>query len=101
MDNEFGMLVDDLSVLVTVKASILDASGQIIKTSKAPQKSISEKWFQGSQERLTMGNYENITGLFLDQAKRHADKVIMADKLTGEKIYGDIYFKDDSAKGSW
>lgn len=90
LENEFGMPVDDLSVLMTVKDSILAASGQIIQASKAAQKPVPEKWFQGSKDRLTMGKYETITGLFLDQAKRHPDMIIMADRLAGEKTYRDI-----------
>ncbi len=90
MENEFGTPVDDLSVLVTVKDSILAASGQIIQTSKAPQKPVPEKWFQGSEDRLTMGHHETITDLFLDQAKRHPGRIIMADRLAGEKTYRDI-----------
>ncbi|MEN6620477.1 MAG: MFS transporter [Smithella sp.] len=90
MENEFGMPVDDLSVLVTVKDGILAASGQIIQTSKASQKPVPEKWFKGSEDRLTMRHHETITDLFLDQAKRHPGRIIIADRLTGEKTYRDI-----------
>lgn len=90
MESEFGLPIDNLSALATVKDCILAAAGQIIHAAPETQKPVPEKWFQGSMDRLTLGHHETITDLFLDQAKRHPDRIIMADRLAGKKTYRDV-----------
>jgi acyl-CoA synthetase (AMP-forming)/AMP-acid ligase II/acyl carrier protein/MFS family permease len=90
MESEFGLPIDDLSALVTVKDCILAAAGQILQTSPGEQKPVSENWFQDFESRLSPGNQETIPELFLDQAKRHPNRVILADRLAGEKTYRQV-----------
>jgi acyl-CoA synthetase (AMP-forming)/AMP-acid ligase II/acyl carrier protein len=90
MESEFGLPIDDLAALATVKDCILAAAGQILHAAPATQKPVAEKWFQDSMGRLTLGRHETITDLFLDQAKRYPDRIILADRLSGEKTYRDV-----------
>ncbi len=90
MESEFGLPVDDLSALATVKDCILAAAGQILHAAPQTQKPVPEKWFRDSMIRLTLGQQETITDLFLDKAKRHPDRIILADRLAGEKTYRDV-----------
>jgi acyl-CoA synthetase (AMP-forming)/AMP-acid ligase II/1-acyl-sn-glycerol-3-phosphate acyltransferase/acyl carrier protein len=90
LESEFGLPVDDLSALVTVNDCILVAAGQVLHSSPATQKPVSEKWFRDSGKRLALDRHATITDLFLAQAKRTPNKIILADQLAGEKTYRQV-----------
>jgi acyl-[acyl-carrier-protein]-phospholipid O-acyltransferase / long-chain-fatty-acid--[acyl-carrier-protein] ligase len=87
LESEFGLPIDDLSALVTVNDCILASAGQVLHSSPATQKLVPEKWFQDSGKRLALDKHATITNLFLAQAKRSPDKIILADQIAGEKTY--------------
>lgn len=90
VESEFGFPVDDFSALETVNDCILAAAGEVLSTSSPKQKTVPEKWFQDSGKRLTLDQHATITDLFLAQAKRSPNKIILADQLSGEKTYRQI-----------
>jgi len=90
LESEFGLPIDDLSALATVNDCILASAGQVLRSSPAAQKTVSQKWFLNSGDRLSLPRHATITELFLAQAKRFPDKIILADQLAGEKTYRQI-----------
>jgi acyl-[acyl-carrier-protein]-phospholipid O-acyltransferase / long-chain-fatty-acid--[acyl-carrier-protein] ligase len=90
LESEFGLPIDDLSALVTVDDCILATAGQVLHSSPTTHKLIPEKWFQDSGKRLALDQHVTITDLFLAQAKRTPDKIILADQLAGEKTYRQV-----------
>ncbi len=87
LESEFGLPIDDLSALVTVNDCILAGAGQILHAAPAPKKPLPQKWFLDSGVRLSLDQHATITDLFLAQAKRTPDKIILADQIAGEKTY--------------
>ncbi len=90
VESEFGFPVDDFSALETVNDCMLAAAGEVLYSSTATHKPVSEKWFLDSGKRLKLYHHATITNLFLAQAKRSPDKIILADQLGGEKTYRQI-----------
>jgi len=90
LESEFGLPIDDLSALDTVNDCTLAAAGQILHTAPAPDKPLPEKWFKDSGNRLSLDRQASITDLFLAQAKRSPDKIILADQLVGERTYRQV-----------
>ncbi len=90
LEGEFGMPVDNLAALVSVNDCILAAAGQSLHAAPAAEKPVGEKWLESSGNRLSLGHQITITDLFLAQAKRTPCKIILADRLAGEKTFRQI-----------
>lgn len=90
LESEFGLPIDDLSALITVDDCILAAAGQILHASPVAKKPVPDKWFHDSGNRLVLDPHSTITDLFLSQAKRSPDKIILADQLAGEKTFRQV-----------
>ncbi len=90
LESEFGLPVDDLSALVTVNDCILAAAGQILHAAPTAHKSVQEKWFEESGNRLVLENHTTITELFLAKARKSPNQIILADQLGGEKTYRQV-----------
>jgi acyl-CoA synthetase (AMP-forming)/AMP-acid ligase II/1-acyl-sn-glycerol-3-phosphate acyltransferase/acyl carrier protein len=91
-EGEFGMQAGDPESLQTVGDLLLSACGQAPIGAAAALKPVPAKWFKGLGEptRLTMPDGETITELFLHQAKRTPNKVIIADQISGVRTYRDV-----------
>lgn len=90
LESEFGLPIDDLSALETVDDCILAAAGQSLNAAPAQKTPLPDSWFEESGSRLSLGHHESITDLFLTQARRFPEKIILADQLVGEKSYRQV-----------
>ncbi len=88
LNTEFGVGADHLDGLQTVADCLLAASGIMPESSFVALRPASRAWLQELPEAgLSFGQGQTIADLFLDQASRNPDQVIVADQHAGEKTY--------------
>jgi acyl-CoA synthetase (AMP-forming)/AMP-acid ligase II/1-acyl-sn-glycerol-3-phosphate acyltransferase len=88
LQQEFGVAADNLEVLKTVSDCILAAGGIMPTLAGAELKPVSAGWFVQAEERtLTMPEGANIAELFLNQAKRNPDQIILSDQIRGDTTW--------------
>ncbi|WP_417915634.1 AMP-binding protein [Candidatus Electronema sp. JM] len=88
LQQEFGVAADNLEALKTVADCILAAGGIIPTLAGAELKPVSAGWFALVEERtLTMPEGANIAELFLNQAQKSPDQVILSDQIRGDKTW--------------
>lgn len=88
LHEEFGVATENLEVLQTVSDCILAAGGIMPVLSGVPLKPVSSQWFAQVDEReLVFSEGENIVELFLAQACKHPDQVILSDQVSGDKTW--------------
>lgn len=90
LENEFGYPMEDLEALDTVEDCLLAASGQLSDMGNGELEKISPKWFSKKPYPLAMPTGQNITDLFLKQARATPGKIIIADQISGCKSYREI-----------
>lgn len=92
LEEEFDAPEIDPDSLRTVGDVMLAAEGRKAPPASAPLKPLSSKWFETSAADKPLGveGGFKITDAFLNQARRHPAKVIIADPLSGEKTYRNI-----------
>jgi acyl-CoA synthetase (AMP-forming)/AMP-acid ligase II/acyl carrier protein len=92
LEQEFGVPETDPDSLRTVGDVMLAAEGRKVPPASAPIEALSSKWMwrSASNESLTVPDGSKITEVFLSQAGRDPDRVIVADPMSGEKTYRDI-----------
>ncbi|MGL1933345.1 MAG: hypothetical protein OCC45_16565, partial [Desulfotalea sp.] len=74
----------------TVEDCLLAASGQLSDMGNGELEKISPKWFSKKPYPLAMPTGQNITDLFLKQARATPGKIIIADQISGCKSYREI-----------
>jgi long-chain-fatty-acid--[acyl-carrier-protein] ligase len=88
LHEEFGVAAENLEVLQTVSDCILAAGGIIPVMSGAKLKPVSTQWFENLEEKaLTLPDGATIAELFLYQARRNPDQVILSDQISGDKTW--------------
>ena len=88
LQQEFGVSADNLEALRTVADCILAAGGIMPILAGAELKPVSAGWFaQVEEQKLTMPVGNTIAELFLKQARKNPDQVILSDQLRGDKTW--------------
>uniref|UniRef100_UPI00405611E3 AMP-binding protein n=1 Tax=Candidatus Electronema sp. TaxID=2698783 RepID=UPI00405611E3 len=88
LQQEFGVAADNLEALKTVADCILAAGGIMPTLAGAELKPVSAAWFTPAEERtLSIPDGANIAELFLRQAEKNPDQVILSDQLRGDKTW--------------
>jgi acyl-CoA synthetase (AMP-forming)/AMP-acid ligase II/1-acyl-sn-glycerol-3-phosphate acyltransferase/acyl carrier protein len=92
LQQEFGLAAENLEVLHTVADCILAAGGIMPTLAGTRLRPVSAAWF--SQEEtarpLQIPAGETIAEVFLAQAKKHPDQVILSDQLRGDASWRKI-----------
>jgi acyl-CoA synthetase (AMP-forming)/AMP-acid ligase II/1-acyl-sn-glycerol-3-phosphate acyltransferase/acyl carrier protein len=88
IEREFGHSVGTPESLSTVGDVVLAASGKGISAIESPLRSASAAWkAERGPGALSVPAGATITEVFLEQASRRADQVILADQASGEVTY--------------
>ncbi len=88
IEKEFGHSVGTPESLSTVGDVVLAASGKGISAIESPLRSASAAWkADRGPGALSVPAGATITEVFLEQASRRADQVILADQASGEVTY--------------
>ncbi len=88
LGEEFGVGAEHLDGLQTVADCILAAGGIMPASSFVALKPPGEAWFADSSEQpLEFSKGATIAELFLQQAAKTPDRVIVSDQMSGEKTY--------------
>lgn len=91
LESEFGFPQCDTDAYKTVGDVMLGAVGQGVSTSQLVMNPVGKKWFKKiKKERVQMPDGENIAEVFLKTARKHPNKVVIADQSSGEKTYRDM-----------
>ncbi len=90
LENEFGIPVEDTTILETVDDCVLAASGQIISNGEIEINNIPAKWHDATSTPLVFEKGQSITASFLQQASKTPNKVLLADQISGTKTYRNI-----------
>ena len=90
LEGEFGTSIEDISVLTTVDDCILAAAGQILQTALTAARAVPSKWFKDGEKLLTLADRTTITDLFLAQAERFPERIVLADQMSGTKTYAQV-----------
>ena len=92
IEQEFGIPQEDVNQFVTVSDCYLAATGVRRSKSQTGFRPIDKRWFEepGFGRIAPTRRRERLTDLFLEQAKKHPDRVIIGDQIQGEKTYRDI-----------
>ncbi len=88
LGSEFGIAAGDLEGLETVADCILAAGGILPAAEAAPLQPPPPAWFRpAARDRLTFPEGASVAALFLEQARRTPDQVIVADQVSGTRTY--------------
>ncbi len=92
LEGQFGFPQADTDALMTVGDVIVAACGEGASTTLWRIKPVPKKWFGARREdratQLPPG--ETVTEVFLNQAAKGPDRIIIADQATGIKSYRDV-----------
>jgi len=88
LQQEFGVAADNLEALQSVADCILAAGGIMPTLAGAELKSVAAGWFTQTQEQtLAIPEGTSIAALFLNQAQKAPDQVILSDQIRGDKTW--------------
>ena len=88
LQQEFGVAADNLEALKTVADCVLAAGGIMPTLAGVELKPVSAAWFAAAEERtLSVPDGANIAELFLRQAEKNPDQVILSDQIRGDKTW--------------
>ncbi|MFC1770471.1 AMP-binding protein [Candidatus Margulisiibacteriota bacterium] len=92
LEQKFGFAAGNPDSLQKVSDVMLAASGKGVVTVAAELRSFSKKWFKtsASDQKPKIPSYQTIAEIFLKQAKKKYNKIIIADQNSGLKTYRDI-----------
>jgi len=103
LEGQFGLAPGDSDTMVTVADVMLAACGEGISATYRRIKAVPRKWFsrgRAGRARATswvrpghaahMPQGDTITEVFLNQAARSPDRVIIADQTSGARSYRDV-----------
>lgn len=91
LESEFGVALDDSSVLRTVDDCILAAGRQTVEKEAAACAGFAKTWFAGNAaEPLVFGQGATVTECFLRKVRNNRRRTLLVDQIAGSKSYGDI-----------
>jgi len=90
IEQEFAHPVSDPESLRTVGDVLLAACGKAIDPGGAPLKPVPSEWFSASGLPVLVPEGGTITEVFLAQAARRPDRVILADQTGGARTYRNL-----------
>lgn len=92
LEQEFGFPQTNVDALRTVGDILLAACGEAISGGMAELNPVPPTWFraESAESRLTIPAGATVPEVFLTQARRTPDRVIIADQSGGAKTYRDI-----------
>ena len=91
LSSEFGVGAEHLDGLQTVADCILAAGGIMADAPSISLEPVSAAWSVDSGDgALRFAEGTTVAGVFLHQAGRHPDRIIVADQISGEKTYRQI-----------
>jgi len=91
LGREFGFPSDDVDALQTVGDVLLAARGQAVVSRPAELRPPPRAWFAGrSARRVDLPMGATIPAVFLAQASRDPNRIVIADQLRGPRRYRDL-----------
>jgi acyl-CoA synthetase (AMP-forming)/AMP-acid ligase II/1-acyl-sn-glycerol-3-phosphate acyltransferase/acyl carrier protein len=92
LQTEFGASPANVESLRTVADVLLAASGESLSGGHIDLQAVPPTWFSTTAEgaRISLPAGETIPEVFLRQAARYPDRVVIADQLSGVKTYRDL-----------
>ncbi|MHB9134042.1 MAG: AMP-binding protein [Armatimonadota bacterium] len=92
MEKEFGFPMGGADAVKTVADALLAASGESVVTGEFSTVPPAANWFiqSAGNRRLNIPRGETITDVFLRQAAKHPNRVILADQTSGAKTYREV-----------
>ncbi len=91
LEKEFGFRQADADAMQTIGDVMLAACGQFVYITPSAVKSAPPLWFKPRPKiRAVLQSGNTITDIFLKQAARQPDSVVIADQIAGAKSYKDI-----------
>ncbi|MGD0573502.1 MAG: AMP-binding protein [Sedimentisphaerales bacterium] len=91
LEKEFGFRQADADAMQTIGDVMLAACGQFVYLTTISIKPVPAGWFKPHpQIRASVPDGGSITDIFLMQASRHPDHIVIADQIAGAKSYRDI-----------
>ena len=91
LQEEFGVSAENLEDLRTVGDCIMAAAGIIPSRGETSLKTASAKWFRrNAEENLSVSAGDTIAELFIRQARKNPDQVILSDQVSGDRTWRQI-----------
>jgi acyl-CoA synthetase (AMP-forming)/AMP-acid ligase II/1-acyl-sn-glycerol-3-phosphate acyltransferase/acyl carrier protein len=91
LTKEFGFAQTDVDSLQTVGEVMLAACGESVVKGSAELKKVPAKWFRDhGHDRVTVPEGQTIAEVFLRQASRRPERIVIADQLRGARSYRDL-----------
>ena len=91
LSEEFGVAAEHLDGLQTVADCILAAGGIMPDAPSTALEPVSSAWSAATgSSPLAFADGTTVAEVFLSQARRHPDRIIIADQISGEKTYRQI-----------
>lgn len=91
LGKEFGFATGDVDSIRTVGDALLAARGEAVSRGVQELRPPPPAWLRPRGEgRLALGAGDRITSLFLEEARRGPDRMVIADQSAGAKTYRDL-----------
>ncbi len=91
LQEEFGVSAENLENLETVGDCIMAAGGIMPSKGKTFLKTASNKWFRKDDEKdLSVPAGDTIAEVFVRQARKNPDQVILSDQISGDRTWRQI-----------
>lgn len=101
LEQEFGVVLMNLDGLQTVAHCMLAAAGELSSPENGDELHVDENWFKGgSKKPLVLPEGKTVAEVFLKQAEKYPDKVIVTDQISGPKTYRQLLTGIFALKGS-
>jgi len=103
LESEFGLPQGDSDALQTVGDALLAACGQVASSEIEELSRVPRKWFRPlpGDPPVVAPRADTITAAFLEQARRHPRRPILADQFRGVKTYRDVVLSLLLLKGAF
>ncbi len=102
LEQEFGVVLLNLDGLLTVAHCMLAAAGEFSSPENGDEIFVDDRWFKKgcSGEDLVCPVGKNVADIFLQQAAKYPDKVIVTDSISGSKTYRQLLAGIFALKGA-
>ena len=91
LDQEFGVSLNSLDGVTSVAHCMLAAAGDFNTAEALLIKEVDKRWFARSAEKvLPLPPGSSVAKLFLQQARKNPQRLIVTDEISGPKTYKDL-----------